>query len=92
MRGCTAGRADSLVFERVSGASVTVDGSSSEHDKWLWVERMQLPTDVAVHACCAGSLDVTHSWESAKQGGDVSEKLRCALSLTLMEIGLGGCQ
>ena len=24
---------------------------------------------------------------SAKQGGDVSEKLRCALSLTLMEIG-----
>jgi hypothetical protein len=28
---------------------------------------------------------------SAKQGGDVSEKLRGALSLTLMEIGLGGC-
>ena len=27
---------------------------------------------------------------SAKQGGDVSEKLRGALSLTLMEIGLGG--
>ena len=63
MRGCMASCADSLVFERVSGASVTVDGSSSEHDKWLWVERMQLPTDVAVHACCAGSLDVTYSWE-----------------------------